>query len=476
MNIRCPRAKTMMPTSCVTARMMFLAVLLVVLVGSNESAIAEKTAAAQQRPNIIFVLIDDFGYADSGPYGAKDIRTPNMDRLAREGVRFTDFYSNGPVCTPTRCGFMTGRWQQRIGFEWAMGFTAESFRRVDGRLVPIQEIHALGLPTSVPTLPKWLKSAGYATGAFGKWHLGFKDEFNPTKHGFDEYFGELLGHSDYYTHAYYDGTYALRDGTKAVHVEGYLTDLINRRAVEFVRKHADEPFFLYVPHLAVHCPYQPPGRPQPSVTKENMYDGDRKTYAAMVEKVDEGLGMLLAELDRLQIADNTLVVLSSDNGGERYSDNAPLFHHKSTLWEGGIRVPCLMRWPVRLPAGAVTHQAAITMDLTATFAAAAGAKPAADRPLDGIDLMPILTKTQPPRDRTLAWRINRTSRQQKALRHGTWKYIQDGNVEMLFDLSADIGERRDLSFLHPEKFAHLKQLLRDWESDIDREPTEFLVR
>ncbi|MBL8827992.1 MAG: sulfatase-like hydrolase/transferase, partial [Planctomycetaceae bacterium] len=307
-------------------------------------------------------------------------------------------------------------------------------------------------------------------------HLGYKDEFNPTKHGFDEYFGELLGHADYYTHTYYDGTYALRDGTEAVRVEGYLTDLINRRAVEFVRKHVHEPFFLYVPHLAVHSPYQPPGRPQPSVTKENIYDGDRKTYAAMVEKVDEGLGLLLAELDRLKIADNTLVVLSSDNGGERYSDNAPLFHHKSTLWEGGIRVPCLMRWPARLPAGAVTNQTAITMDLTATFVAAAGAKPPNNHPLDGIDLLPILTGAQPPRERTLAWRINRASRQQKALRHGNWKYIQDSNVEMLFDLSADVGERRDLSFLHPEKFAHLKQLLRDWESEVDREPKDFLVR
>jgi len=192
-------------------------------------------AAETRKPNVVLILIDDFGYADSGPYGAKDIRTPHMDRLAREGVRFTDFYANAPVCTPTRCGFITGRWQQRVGFEWAMGFTAEAFRRVDGRLVPEKDVHGLGLPTSVPTLPKLLKTAGYAAGAFGKWHLGYKDEYNPTKHGFDEYFGELLGHSDYDTRAYYDGTYALRDGMEPVRVEGYLTDLINRRAVEFVR-------------------------------------------------------------------------------------------------------------------------------------------------------------------------------------------------------------------------------------------------
>jgi len=432
--------------------------------------------AQAARPNIVFILIDDFGYADCGPYGAKDIRTPHIDRLAREGVKFTDFYANAPVCTPTRCGFITGRWQQRVGFEWAMGFSADSFRRQGTEWVREPDIHELGLPTSVPTLPKMLQAAGYATGAFGKWHLGYKDEFNPTKHGFDEYFGELLGHCDYYTHAYYDGTYALRDGLAPVKVEGYLTDLINRRAVEFVRKHAREPFFLYVPHLAVHCPFQPPGRPLPSVSKANMYDGDRRTYAAMVEKVDEGVGMLLAELEKHGLAGNTLVVLSSDNGGERYSDNSPLFHHKSTLWEGGIRVPCLMRWPARLPQGKVTSQVGITMDLSATFAAIAGVKPPADRPFDGINLLPILAGEQPEQSRTLVWRIDRTGRQQKAVRHGAWKYIQDANVEMLFDLTHDIGERRDVSFRNPEVFADLKRRLALWEVEIGREPTDFLVK
>jgi arylsulfatase A-like enzyme len=433
-------------------------------------------SGAAGRPNIVFILIDDFGYADSGAYGAKDIRTPNMDRLAREGVKFTDFYANAPVCTPTRCGFITGRWQQRAGFEWAMGFSAESFRRQGDAWVPEKDIHALGLPASIPTLPKMLKAAGYATGAFGKWHLGYKDEFNPTKHGFDEYFGELLGHCDYYTHEYYDGTYALRDGLKPVKVEGYLTDLINQRAVEFIGKHAKEPFFLYVPHLAVHCPYQPPGRPKPGVTKANMYDGDRPTYAAMVEKVDDGVGMVLAELEKHGILDNTLVVLSSDNGGERYSDNAPLFHHKSTLWEGGIRVPCLMRWPAKLPQGKVTGQVGITMDLSATFAAIAGAKPGEDRPFDGINLIPLLTGEQPAKERTLYWRINRETRQQKAVRRGKWKYIQDSNVEMLFDMSDDPGERRDVSFQHPDIFASLKRELAGWETEMAKERTDFLVK
>jgi arylsulfatase A-like enzyme len=321
-----------------------------------------------------------------------------------------------------------------------------------------------------------LKAAGYATGAFGKWHLGYKDEYNPTKHGFDEYFGELLGHSDYYTHSYYDGTYALRDGLEPVKADGYLTELINQRATEFIRKHAREPFFLYVPHLAVHCPYQPPGRPLPSVTKENMYDGNRRIYAQMVEKVDEGVGMLLAELDKQGVLENTLFVLSSDNGGERFSDNSPLFHHKSTLWEGGIRVPCLMRWPVRLPRGKVTNQVGITMDLTATFASVAGAEGPTDQPFDGINILPVLTGEKPEVPRTLAWRINRIGRQQKAIRHGSWKYIQDGNVEMLFDLGSDISERHDVSFQNPKVFADLKHRLAQWEQDLAKDRTDFLVK
>lgn len=451
----------------------FAAVILWLSLGT---LLVDVRGANSAKPNIVFVLVDDFGYADSGPYGAKDIRTPNMDRLARDGVKFTDFYSNGPVCSPTRCGFITGRWQQRVGFEWAMGFSADSFWRRGSEWVKEPDYHAMGLPTSVPTLPKLLKAAGYATGAFGKWHLGYKDQYNPTHHGFDEYFGELLGHCDYYKHAYYDGTYALRDGLKPVEVEGYLTDLINQRAAAFIRKHAQEPFFLYVPHLAVHCPYQPPGRPKPSVTKENMYDGDRATYARMVEQVDVGLGMLFSELEKHQLLENTLVVLSSDNGGERYSDNSPLFHHKSTLWEGGIRVPCLMSWPARLPKGKVTGQVGITMDLTAMFASIAGAKPAIDCPFDGLNLLPMLVGDQPEQERTLYWRIDRTGRVQKAVRHGSWKYIQDANVEMLFNLAHDISERQDLSFSHAEKFSDLKNRLAAWEKELANVPTEFLVK
>jgi arylsulfatase A-like enzyme len=434
--------------------------------------------AAESRPNIVFVLVDDMGYADLGCMGAVDIRTPNVDRIAREGFRFTDFYSNAPVCSPTRCGFLTGRWQQRFGFEWALGYSAEQLLLVNGQWEPASDFHnAIGLPASQPGIAKMLQSAGYATGAFGKWHLGFRDEFNPLHHGFDEYFGELLGHCDYYRHTYYDGTYALRDGLKPVQRDGYLTDLINQRAVEFIRKNSRRPFFLYVPHLAVHAPFQPPGRPEPAVTKQNMLDGSRADYQAMLERIDIGVGMILEELERQGLANNTLIVLSSDNGGERWSDNSPLFHHKATLWEGGIRVPCVMRWPARLPAGKVVSQMAITMDLTATFAAIAGTE-TSGYPFDGMNLLPVLTgEKDPVAERTFCWRIDRSNRKMRAVRHGAWKYLDDGGtMDLLFDLSQDIGERHNLCRKYPEKVADLKSRLAAWEAEIAREPKTFLVR
>jgi arylsulfatase A-like enzyme len=440
---------------------------------------AVSAADPPRKPNIVFVLVDDMGYADLGCMGSKDIRTPHVDRLAREGAKFTDFYSNAPVCSPTRCGFLTGRWQQRVGFEWALGYTAEQKKLVDGVWQPTQDMHFdIGLPTTVPTLPKMLKAAGYATGAFGKWHLGGADEHNPTKHGFDEYFGELFGHADYYRHTYYDGTPALRDGLAKVQRQGYFTDLVNERAVDFVRRHAKEPFFLYVPHLAVHAPFQPPGRPEPAVTKETMLSGSREIYQAMLERVDHGVGLLLAELERHGLADDTLFVLSSDNGGERWSDNSPLFHHKATLWEGGIRVPCLARWPRRIPAGRVVSVPAITMDLTATFVAAAGAQPPSGHVLDGVDLMPYLAGNDVPApDRTLCWRILRSNRTMRAARRGDFKYVDDGGtMELLFDLRNDVGERRNLHRERPDLVADLRNRLKAWEAEMDREPKTLLVR
>lgn len=433
---------------------------------------------ASSPPNLIFILADDLGYGDLGCMGCPDIKTPNIDRLAAEGVKFTDFYANAPVCTPTRTGFLTGRWQQRCGIEFAFGYQVEQSRRVNGQWVAEPDIHGLGLPLTETTLAQRLKIAGYATGIFGKWHQGFKDEYNPIHRGFDEYFGELLGHADFYKHTYYDGTYALRDGLKPVKRQGYLTDLINERAVEFIRKHEGKPFFMYVPHLAVHAPWQAPDAPEsPMVTKETMHHGTRQIYKSMVERIDLGVGQILAELDRQGVSNNTLVVFSSDNGGERLSRNAPLFHHKATLWEGGVRVPCVMRWPAKYPKGKVTPQPAITMDLHTTFLAAASVPLPKEKPLDGIDLTPLITGVSAPVERTFFWRIDRTNRKQKAIRHGRWKYLNDGNtMDLLFDLEADISERTNLGYQEPQILEDLKARLKAWEAEMDASDREIWVR
>tara|TARA_Y100000588_G_scaffold394165_1_gene513214 strand:- start:361 stop:1734 length:1374 start_codon:yes stop_codon:yes gene_type:complete len=438
--------------------------------------------AADSPPNIIFILVDDMGYGDLGCTGSEDIHTPNIDRIAAQGVQLTDFYANAPICTPTRAGFMTGRWQQRLGLEFAFGHGgvngAEQQVLVDGKWVPETDPHGLGLPLKAKTLANYLKEAGYATGAFGKWHLGYRDIYNPVNRGFDEYFGELLGHADYYKHAYADGTYALRDGLDPVRMEGkYFTDLVNERAANFVRKNADNPFFLYVPHLAVHAPFQPPDVPDtPFVTREAMLSGSREIYKAMLERIDDGVGAIYAELEKADILDNTLMVFSSDNGGERWASNLPFFHHKATLWEGGIRVPCLLSWPRVLPKGVKSAQAGITMDLAPTFLKVAGGTLPKAVPFDGIDLLPYLTGKEPLTDRTFYWRMDRSNRRVKAIRHGQWKYQNDGGMDLLFDLSEDLGERINLYYQHPEIAANLKAKLNVWETEMDASDYDMQIR
>jgi len=433
------------------------------------------TALAQsRRPNIVLMMSDDMGYADIGSYGAKDIRTPHLDRLAREGVRLTDFYSNGAVCTPTRAALMTGRYQQRLGpiMEWA--------------LVPRDR--GTGLPAQETCVARMLKDAGYRTAIFGKWHLGFDAQFSPAAHGFDEFFGILSGNVDMYSHRYRDGTPDLYEQAEPVTKEGYLTDLIADRAVQFVERHApgsrgNDPFFLYVPFNAVHWPFQPPGDPSSTRDQKTWLDGTRQDYARMLEAMDAAIGRVLAALDKHQIANDTLVIFTNDNGGERLSDNRPLFHHKATLWEGGIRVACLARWPARLPRGKTSVQAAMSMDLTATMLAAAGVDPPAGRRLDGINLLPTLEGKTPAAERTLFWRMtdypqhnNRSFKNQRAVRKGSWKYIWDGNVEQLFDLAHDPGERHDLQYHHQKLLFEMRELYAQWEQDVNQSAAQYLKK
>jgi arylsulfatase A-like enzyme len=425
-------------------------------------AITFASAADPARPNVIVIITDDMGYADLGCYGSRDIRTPHLDRLAAQGVRLMNFYSAGPVCTPTRAALMTGRWQQRVGLEWAIP---------PGMKEP-------GLPTRETTLPRFLKDAGYATAMCGKWHLGYQPEFGPNAHGFDEFFGLLSGNVDHYSHREINDDPDWYEDTKPVEVTGYSTELITERAVAFLGRDRErkQPFFLYVAYNAVHWPFQPPGKPDDLRKRETWFAGTRKDYAAMTEAIDAGVGKILSALDERGAAERTLVIFTNDNGGERLSDMGPLFHHKATLWEGGIRVPCLLKYPSVLPAGKVSDQPAITMDLAATVLAACGVSPSADRKLDGVDLIPLLSGKAPAATRTFCWRIERQGRSQRAVRHGQFKLVRDSGYDQLFDLSADIGERHDLSYQHPEKAEELRRLLAAWEAEMAKENPAFTVK
>jgi len=420
------------------------------LVGIAPTARAAEEPA--KRPNIVLIVADDLGYGDLGCYGGRDIRTPRLDRLAADGVRLTDFYAS-PVCSPTRAALLTGRYPQRSGFDWVIRYNEKD----------------RGLAAAESCLARLPARRGYATALFGKWHLGYRPEFAPNAHGFAEFFGFLAADLDYYSHKDANGDAGLYENTKLVNVDGYLTDLITERSVAFIRKNAGRPFLLEVAYNAPHWPFQPPDRPDDRRTAKNYGPdtGTRADYVRMVERLDQGVGKVLDALDAAGVAKDTLVIFFSDNGGERLSDNGPLFHGKYSLWEGGIRVPCVARWPGVLPAGAVSAQPVIVMDWTATVLAAAGAA-APERPPDGEDVVPLLAGKRPPRERTFFWRLPRPDEHfgQKAVRRGRWKYVVDRETELLFDLEKDVGERRNLAFRHPEVVRELRDALADWEATL----------
>jgi arylsulfatase A-like enzyme len=405
------------------------------------------SALAQSRPNIILILSDDLGYNDLSSYGSTEIRTPNIDSLARDGVRLRNAYSNAPVCTPTRVALMTGRYQQRSGFEWVIDYDERE----------------RGLPASEPGLPRFLKNQGYVTGAFGKWHLGYKPEFGPNAHGFDEFFGFLAPDLDYYAHTEALGQPGLYENTDLVQKPGYLTDLITERAVSFIERHKSQPFFLYVPFNAPHWPFQAPDRSD-DVRGEKTYgprNGNRADYIEMVRRMDTGVGRILRALDATGVAGNTLVVFTNDNGGERFSDNRPFFHGKYTLWEGGLRVPCLMRWPGKIAPSTVSDQMLITMDITAMLLGVGGVPPSLLPKLDGEDLLPVMLGKEKPHERTFFWSMAAAQGGQKAARRGRWKYVRE-RVELLFDLDADPAERINLAYRNPKVVAELREAVDQW--------------
>ena len=414
-------------------------------------------------PNILLIITDDLGHGDLGITGARDIRTPHLDALARQGIRFTQFYANAPLCTPTRAALISGRYQQRVAIEEAFGGATS-----------VSAEH--GLPARGTSLAQLLKTRGYATGLIGKWHLGYKTEFSPAAHGFDTFWGIKSGYVDYYHHTDGAGRPDLFDGETPTTANGYLTDLITERALRFVREHRARPFFLEVAYTAPHWPYQPPGRPTRAAGNADHLDardenpGTRADYASMVERVDAGIGELVRLLESLGIARNTLVIFTNDNGGEWLSRNAPFRHRKWTLWEGGIRVPTLMRWPGRIPAGRKTDQVAITMDLTATILAAAGVAAPREAGHEGMNLLPTAMAQRAPVERTLFWRTRAGGMRQEAVRDGDWKLLVDGPSALLFNVRKDPGETRDLAAQRPEVARRLALLLREWNQSVDADP------
>jgi arylsulfatase A-like enzyme len=413
------------------------------------------------KPNFVFIMADDLGYADLGCYGGRAPCSPHLDRMAAEGLRFTDGYSNSPVCSPTRFALATGRWQYRL-----RGAADEPISSKLARGNP-----ALGLPPDHPTLASLLRDAGYATALVGKWHLGFPPHFGPLKSGYTEFFGPMSGGVDYFTHCDSGGRHDLYEGEQEVQRPGYLTDLLSEKAVEFVRKRKSEPFFLSLHYTAPHWPWET--RADEAESKairgiSHLDGGSVDTYLTMVRHMDEGIGRVLAA-----VAENTLVVFTSDNGGERFSDNWPLTGGKMDLLEGGIRVPYIARWPGRIPAGKVTAQLALTMDWVATFLEAAGVSPHADYPLDGISLLKPIQSPLQCLERDLFWRMK--FRSQRAVRSGRWKWLSLEGNEFLYDLSRDPRERANRALREPERFDEMRARYAAWEKSVPPIPPDALV-
>ncbi|HNU88071.1 MAG TPA: sulfatase-like hydrolase/transferase [Ferruginibacter sp.] len=406
-----------------------------------------------QRPNIIYIMADDLGYADLSCYGRTDYQTPHLDKLASQGVKFMNAYAAAALCTPTRTAFMTGRYPARTPV---------------GLMEPLRWGHKdslVGLTPDYTSVATLLKNSGYETFLVGKWHLGYDPKFSPNKNGFDYFFGFNAGGIDYVSHKNPRGRPDLYENEKAITREGYITDIWGEKAIEIIRQKHSKPFFLGVMFNAPHWPWQAPGdKPYPDTLNWHK-GGTQEKYAAMMKSLDDAVGRIMQAIDDEKMASNTLVIFTSDNGGEEFSDMGIYSGIKETLWEGGIREPAFIRWPGVIPANSVTQQVAVTMDWTATILAVAGAKPDPAFPLDGINILPVCTGKKKTGSRTLYWRLFQETKH-KAVREGDWKYLQTEKGEFLFNLLNDPGERNDLKEKNPALFLHLKDKYREWEKQV----------
>ncbi len=427
------------------------------------------------RPNIIFIVADDLGFADLGCYGGRSADfgpvSPHIDHLAAGGLRLTQGYANSPVCSPTRFALMSMRWQYRL-----RGALEEPINsRSKGSTV-------LGLPPEVPTLPSRLREAGYHTALVGKWHLGYPPAFGPLRSGYDEFFGIMAGGVDYFTHCSSSGDHDLYDGEHAHHEVGYLTDVFSQRAAAYVERQAaqaraGQPFFLSLHYTAPHWPWETRNdaalAPSLAGNLFHLTGGNVDTYRRMIHHMDEGIGALMATLQREGLAHNTLVVFTSDNGGERFSDNWPLVGGKMDLTEGGIRVPWIAHWPAVIPAGSVSEQLCVTMDWSRTLLDVGGGQPDPAFPPDGVSLAAVLRDPTQKFDHPLYWRMNH--RGQRALRAGDWKYLMVDGHEYLFNVVADARERANLARVHGQRFNELRAQWLAWNANMPPIPADATV-
>ena len=408
---------------------------------------------AADKPNIILIMADDLGYGDIGCYGSGKIKTPNIDALAKGGMKFTDYHSNCPVCSPTRAALLTGRYQQRAGIEgviYAKGAARQT-----------------GLALEETTFAEVLKTRGYATGIFGKWHLGYNVEFNPARQGFDEFIGYVSGNVDFHSHIDQAGFDDWWKNLEKIPEEGYCTDLITKHGIDFIERHKDEPFCLYLPHEAPHYPYQgrndPPER-LPGGKKGKKARGEEITraYREMVEVMDEGIGKIVETIRRLGLEQKTFVFFCSDNGATKNGTNGTLAGYKGSLWEGGHRVPAVAYWPGRIKPGTATNQTTLGMDMFPTMVSIAQAKLPAGLKLDGVDLLGTLTEDRKLPERTLFWRY----RKERAVRKGPWKLLVQGDNVKLYNLDEDLGEKKNLAGIKPGMVKMLQSKLMAWEQEV----------
>ncbi len=427
------------------------------------------------KPNIIYIVADDLGFADLGCYGGQAAKfgavSPHIDSLAAGGLKLTQGYANSPVCSPTRFALMTMRYQYRL-----RGALEEPINTLSKTSTTI------GLPADQPTLPSLLREAGYATALIGKWHLGYPPAFGPLRSGYDEFYGVMAGGVDYFTHRSSRGDHDLYEGEVPHQEVGYLTDLLSQRAVSHIGRRASDakqgkPFFLSLHYTAPHWPWET--RDDAALADEikanifHLHGGNVQTYLRMIHHMDEGIGQLVAALRREGLLDNTLIVFTSDNGGERFSNNWPLVGGKMDLTEGGIRVPWIAHWPSLIPAGSESTQQCMTMDWSRTMLEVGGGKPHPGYPLDAVSLEAVLRKPEATFARPMYWRMKH--RRQRALRDGDWKYLKVDAHEYLFRIDQDERERANLAKHQPERLQAMREQWLAWNATMPPIPEDATV-